>query len=338
MTNSIQLSSQRDVYQAITAIGLSVTPPVLAAIQRNCKTQFLEHLSICASKKDPEGKHRKNIEYLLKSLEPETLTNIQDIVPNATVDEVVVSAMTGPVRFMSVLSIAMDASNGRQQEAVEWIKSITAPKPPSENEATPAPSMSQALPTPTQTPVPSEMKRPPERTVEDFQRPRPAETQNAASTSIPASKHLSHHVYGSSYALCFNATTWKEECGVMVDAAVSDGPRSYDWKKAIHVWLSPIEVAAIVAVFRKWRKGVEFAAHGTQNDKSFALEFQGAHFFAKISAKVDSGKTRAVKILPGDATAVSILFLKQLGEAYKGIPLTELLATVRATHQMENAA
>ena len=47
---------------------------------------------------------------------------------------------------------------------------------------------------------------------------------------------------------------------------------------------------------------------------------------------------RAVKILSGDATAVSILFLKQLGKAYKGIPMTDLLATVRATQCLDNAA
>ena len=337
MTNTIQFSSQRAVIQAVTSVGLAVTPPVLAAIQRNCKEPFLGHLAFCVQKDDADGKHRKYLEFLLKCLDPETLAHIQDIVPDATVDEVTVAAKSGPVRFMSVLSMAMDASNERHQEAVEWMKLIPSAPHAAQAAASPPPEKTQAGPAPAPAASTSVPQSPP-RQAHDFQRPRPEEVAKPTSSTDPASKHQSHHVYGSSYALCFNAATWREESGVMVDAAISNGPKSYDWKNAVHVWLSPVEVAAVVAVFRKWRKGVEFAAHGSQNDKSFAVEFQGAHFFAKISAKVDSGKTRAVKIMPCDATAVSILFLKQLGEAYKGIPLTELLATVRATHQMENAA
>ena len=338
MTNTIQFSSQRDVIQAVTSVGLTVTPPVLAAIQRNCKEPFLGHLAYCVQKDDAEGKHRKYLEFLLKCLDPETLAYVQDIVPDATVDEVTLAAKAGPVRFMSVLGMAMDASNERHQEAVEWLKLIPGATPPAQEAASPPPEKAQLRPTQAPAALPPVSQAPPARQSEDFQQPRPEEMSKPTTSTEPATKHQSHHVYGSSYALCFNATTWRGESGVMVDAAVSNGPKSYDWKNAVHVWLSAVEVAAVVAVFRKWRKGVEFAAHGNQNDKSFALEYQGAHFFAKISAKVDSGKTRAVKIMPGDATAVSILFLKQLGEAYEGIPLTELLATVRATHQMENAA
>ena len=125
----------------------------------------------------------------------------------------------------------------------------------------------------------------------------------------------------------------------MVDAAVSNGPKSYDWKNAVHVWLDTNEVGAVLAVFRRWRKGIEFAAHGSQNDKGFAIEFQGQHFYAKVTAKkMGQHPTRAVKIMPTDATAVSILFLTQLAESYPAIPLNELLATVRATHQINDAA
>ncbi len=125
----------------------------------------------------------------------------------------------------------------------------------------------------------------------------------------------------------------------MVDAAMQTGPKTYDWKNAVHVWLDINEVGAVLAVFRRWRKGVEFSAHGAQNDKGFSIEFQGQHFFAKVTAKkASSGAVRAVKILPSDAMSVSILFLTQLAESYPMIPLNELLATVRATHQIEDAA
>ena len=124
----------------------------------------------------------------------------------------------------------------------------------------------------------------------------------------------------------------------MVDAAVSSGTKSYDWKNALHIWLDINEVGAVLAVFRRWRKGIEFNAHGAANDKSFAIEFQGQHFYAKVqSRKSSSHPTRAVKILPTDATEVSILFLTQLADSYPAIPLNELLATVRATHQIGDA-
>lgn len=42
-------------------------------------------------------------------------------------------------------------------------------------------------------------------------------------------------------------------------------------------------------------EGVEFSAHGAQNDKGFAIEFQGQHFFAKVTAK----KARPVPSSPG---------------------------------------
>lgn len=322
MTNTIEFKSLKEVTQAVASVGLSITPEVLAALQRNCKEPFLQHLSCCVAKEDPEGKHKKYLETIVKCLDSQTLSHLQDIVPDATVDDVAVAAKNGPVRLMSVLSIALEPSNERYGEAIAWLKDIAG--------CSKAPSQT-VQPKPQVAPAPS----PPPPSAARASEP-PVAPHTGADPSTQTFQ--SHHVYGSNFALCFNATNWKGEYGVMVDAATANGPKSYDWKNAIHVWLDPVEVAAVVAVFRRWRKSVEFSAHGNQNDKSFAIEYQSPHFFAKVSAKVDAGKTRAVRIQPTDATAVSILFLRQLGEAYKGIPLTEILATVRATHQMENAA
>lgn len=71
----------------------------------------------------------------------------------------------------------------------------------------------------------------------------------------------SAHAYGSSYALCFNAGVWGDEVGIMLDAAVHTGS-SYDWNDSIHIWLSPMEIGELLAVFRRWKPRAEIGAHG----------------------------------------------------------------------------
>ena len=324
-----QFASQSDVLAAVKAIGLTTTGPALAAISKNCRTEFLDRLSQCVQQNDTDGKSRKYIEFLFKCLTPETLAHIQDIVPEATVDEVTIAAKKAPVTFITALNAAMDETNARREEALALLRSISAKAKASGESAQQSEAPSESLSVqPVATAATSEGRRTP---------PNCSAPIQGSESANSATKHESHHVYGSSFALCFNATSWNGTPGIMVDAASAQGPRSYDWKNAIHVWLAPIEVAATIAVLRKWRQSVEFAAHGTQNDKSFSIAFQKTHFFAKVSAKVDSGKTRAVQINPSDATAVSILFLKQLGAAHRDIPLTELLAIVRVSHLTDNA-
>ena len=332
MTNTTKFTSLREVTATIEALGLAVTPAALAAIQKNGKEPFLQHLSCCAANDDQEGKHKKYLEALFKCLDTQALALLQDTIPDITVDDVATAATNAPVRLLSTINIAVDPENERRDSAIGWLKELAGCAGKKQNEAAAPEPAAPVMPAPRDVTQPAASQ-----STEPRQQPASSPAQGEAPVDN-AQKFQSHHVYGSNFALCFNATDWKGEFGIMVDAATANGPKSYDWKKAIHIWLSPVEVAAIVAVFRRWRKSVEFSAHGNQNDKSFAIEYQSSHFFAKVSAKVDAGKTRAVKIMPADATAVSILFLRQLGEAYKGIPLTEILATVRATHQMENAA
>ena len=320
-------TTAQEVLTAIQQIGLNTTIPALAAISRNGKQEFLDCLTVCVQKEDPEGKFKKYVEGVLRCLDETTLGLLQEVVPEITVDQVTLAAKRSPNRILSAIELTRDKNNPRYGDAVEFLKTI-------------------ALPAPNPTPEPQVPSRPaanvPSRAEERQSAPPPEQRQAARGQSTApvaedsAKKHSSHHVYGSNFALCFNATEWNGAPTIMVDAAESNGPKSYDWKNAVHISLKAIEIAACVAVFRRWRKEVSFDAHGSQNDKSLHLEFQQSHFYAKVAAK--GLKVRAVKITSGDATAVSILFLRQLAEAYKGIPLSELLATVRATHQLDNAA
>lgn len=313
MTNTCKLFTIKEVTTAIDSLGLKADQPSLAAISRHCKTEFLDCLSRCVQKTDQDGRYKAFIQGFLKALDSQTLAQLQEVVPEATIDTITIAAMKGPVRLLTALVAARDNSNPRHIEAVTFLNEHTKPTDTSASEQT----TSQHT---------------------NIVRTDPVASTPSANDTGQQKKHDSYHVYGSSFCICFNASEWNSVPGIMVDAAVANGLKSYDWKTAIHIWLSPVEIAAAIAVFRRWRKEAKFDAHGAQNDKTFVLEYQGSHFFAKVMAKVDSGKVRAVKIKSVDATGVSILFLKQLSEAYKGIPISELLATVRATHQLENAA
>lgn len=318
-------ASIKDVTSALLSLGFQPSAETIQTISRNCRDEFLESLSRCVTGQDNDGSSKLMITNLLRSLSPDTLNRLTAIVPCATGNMIVPVALKAPARFLSAIDAASNREHPRHDAAQDFLKSVFAPNNREVSQQTSAPindeldGRAEAASVRVQEPARSRM----------------------APTQIPSEqkKYHSCHVYGSGYALCFNASSWEGKPGVMVDAAVSNGPKAYDWKNAVHVWLDTNEVGAVLAVFRRWRRGIEFSAHGSLNDKSFAIEFQGQHFFAKVSAKkLGQHPTRAVKIMPTDATAVSILFLAQLAESYPSIPLNELLATVRATHQIHDAA
>lgn len=324
-TTNINFATARDVATAIQSLGFQATTEVLGIISRTCRDDFLANLSACISGQDPDGANRKAIKLTLRCLSGDTLESLRAIIPSAQVEHVVELARTQPVRFLSAIEVSGDPKHPRHDVAKSFLSGWFENHQPPTGQSQPADQPSAPEP-----------QRPPEnqsRRSAPPHAPAPNQPQEAEK------KYESCHVYGGSYALCFNSGTWEGKPGIMLDAAAALGPKAYDWQNAIHIWLNANEIAAVLAVFRRWRKRVEFSAHGAQNDKSFSIEFQGQHFFAKASArKATSHPARAVKILPGDATAVSILFLKQLAIAHPDVPLPELLATVRAAHQLDDVA
>lgn len=333
-TATAKFNTAKDVSNAMASLGFQAPQETLAAISRNCREDFLGHLTNCVSGQDDEGISKKAIGNLIRCLAPETIKRLKSITPNVTIDMVVPLAKTHPTRLLSAIDAASAPEHERHLDAKEYLERIFIPtddRPAAEAPAEPG-ARQQDRPEPTraareQAEPPAGQSRAPQQSASD---------KRAGERG--SKKFNSCHVYGSGYALCFNAGEWEGKRGVMVDAAVSSGTKTYDWNNALHIWLDINEVGAVLAVFRRWRKGIEFNAHGAANDKSFAIEFQGQHFYAKVqSRKSANHPTRAVKILPTDATEVSILFLTQLADSYPAIPLNELLATVRATHQIGDA-
>lgn len=331
------LASAKDVLATIAALGL--TPPdqnALQAIQRNCRDDFIEHLSACVAGQDADGKHRKAVEGLLACLTSEIGEAVRSIGLIPTFNALAQVGNKAPARFLSAIPIAKDTTHERHSEAKAFVTMVlTAPAPapvPPQSAPVAVPSQSD----PPQAQLPSE---PPLARSEPPVLPasEPAAYPMAAQPegSVQQQKgYVSQHVYGSGYALCFNASEWEGKPGVMVDAAVSNGPKSYDWKTAVHIWLDVREVAAVLAVFRKRRPSVEFAAHGAQNDKSFSMAFQGAHFYVKVAAR--NKGVRGVKMLSTDATAVSVLFLRQLGRAYPDLSLDTVLDLAMSCNELGN--
>ena len=324
MTTATNFATARDVTTALSSLGFQPSADTIQTISRNCRDEFLEHLSKCVTDQDADGTSKKVIGNLLRCLSPDAVSRLKLIATNATADMVVPIALKSPTKLLSAIDAAHDPQHERNADAKAFLVSLFQQPDPQQQVGEPA----------SDNPPPS---RPPASDQQPARNDRPTLANATQKSASPDKKYHSCHVYGSGYALCFNATEWGGKPGVMVDAAVSNGPKAYDWQNATHVWLDTNEVGAVLAVFRRWRKGIEFSAHGSQNDKSFAIEFQGQHFYAKVSAKkAGQHPTRAVKIMPTDATAVSILFLTQLAESYPAIPLQELLATVRATHQISD--
>lgn len=333
MTTTANFATAREVATALSSLGFKPSSETIQTISRTCRDQFLDHLSKCITGQDAEGQSKKAISNLLRCLSPDALNRLKQITPNVTPEMIVPVALKAPTKLLSAIDAASNPEHERHTDAKTFLATVfslqpndeTPPAEPAPEESAPA-KRGDALP-------------PDDRPMGDSAPLARSRQTPAAQRPATDKKYHSCHVYGSGFALCFNATEWEGKPGVMVDAAVSIGPKAYDWKNAIHVWLDVNEVGAVLAVFRRWRKGIEFGAHGSQNDKSFSIEFQGQHFYAKVSAKKAGNQpTRAVKIMPTDATAVSILFLTQLAESYPAIPLNELLATVRATHQISDAA
>lgn len=119
----------------------------------------------------------------------------------------------------------------------------------------------------------------------------------------------SEHVYSSHSALCFSRGESKEgQPSLFLEAALSTGPRAYDWPNKISVQLSFAEIMQIYAVLIGRTKKMEARGHGAGNDKSFAIEDQRSHFFVNVS---QSGmQSRAVRIVPADGLRIAV-FLAQ---------------------------
>ena len=132
----------------------------------------------------------------------------------------------------------------------------------------------------------------------------------------PKQDFLGHHVYGGKAALYFRAEKIEGKEGkndwhtIMIDAALSTGPRQFNWKDKICIRLTPAEMPQVAAVFLGFATKVNFANHGPKKDKGFSVEHQGKSIFINLNEK--GKKAHAIPVSVSDAYVVGNLFLRQL--------------------------
>lgn len=305
-------TTAKEVIVTLKSLGIEGDIPSIVAISKACRQVFLDHLSaaVTAIDQDTRQRHVLAIKSLLSLATVESLDALRSVLSPAQIGEAKAlgAASKVPVRFASALNVAMDDKSERQSAARDFLRQCI--------DAFEVHSSSQRPTHPFST------------------SPKP----NRPKDDTKKKGFKSAHAYGSSYALCFNAGVWGDEVGIMLDAAVHTGS-SYDWNDSIHIWLSPMEIGELLAVFRRWKPRAEIGAHGARNEKTFILEAQEKHYYGKVLIKSSqSSPARGVPITSKDAAAISILIIEQLAAAYPNIPLQEVLATVHATHSLHDPA
>ncbi|ULQ47127.1 hypothetical protein JN531_002305 [Flagellatimonas centrodinii] len=137
-------------------------------------------------------------------------------------------------------------------------------------------------------------------------------------TEAPASSRqdparIAVKCYGGKAALSWENDESRagDEFRVSVQGAPAVAPQKYDWGQKIVLQLTQAECLNVLAVLTGLRPRFEARAHGTENDKSFAIEVQASgKFYGKVAQK-DRGLF-GVPIESADAVRVAGLICRQL--------------------------
>ncbi len=141
------------------------------------------------------------------------------------------------------------------------------------------------------------------------------------------------HVYGGKAALCFEEDTTRGGIQtIALDAAISVGPKTYDWKNKVRIQMTRAELPVVAAVLLGKRQSCEFKSHGEDKSKGFSMERQaGGKVFVKVFEKGQGVK--AVPIEAPDVFYVASIFLLQIRRSAPWLDATSTIALVGATMQ-----
>jgi hypothetical protein len=314
----MELKNLKDVHAALQTLGLTATTDVLRTLSATCRDAFLGKLTLAI---DGDQNSISQLEAMLGCFSADFRSQLAACGHSPAADLFAGVAANSPRRLLSAVAAAQEKSHAGHAAAKSYLDSAFGSVPPPPPPPIPAESTRSDTPPSAQRPAPSTAP------------PASAESQEQHESPRPFS---SCHIYGSTYALCFNATAWNGEPGVMLDAAVSIAPKIYDWNNAVHFWINLNEVAGVLAVLRRFSAEITFAAHGSRNEKSFSIVRQDNGYYAKVTCKGETHHPiRGAKILPGQITQLSMLFLQVLLAGYPGIPAKEVIATVRSAYLAE---
>lgn len=303
-------------------LGQPIAPDVLQAIAKTCRDDFLVALDQCEQGKPNAPKVKEGLASFLACMTQENLEKLKPFVPDANLVVLAPVAKKQGRRLLEALSISSDASNPRRDGAEQFIRQLfpqTGPQATRERPRRESPASSRQPPEPPQGPSDEPSRR-------------------VSGNSTSPSRNDSMHIYGSNYALCFNDSVFNGRQGIMVDAAVSRGPRDYAWEDAIHIWLDPAEVAALLAVCRRFTDKAEFSNHGPQNNKSFLIEQQANGYFCRVACGgMSSHGARGARVVPKDMMSLTIFVSKVATKAYPDLSFEQLIETIRSSYDTGGA-
>ena len=140
-------------------------------------------------------------------------------------------------------------------------------------------------------------------------------------------QYVSHSVFGTSSAVCFNGTHKDNTRTINIDFADVQQGRA-NWGRKISLMVSDAEVPYVIGVLLGIIPSFEGRFHGTGNNKSFALTMQNDGLYLQAS---EPGRNFAIKAKPADVFHITSLVLGHLKPNFYGLNVDEIGRLVRCT-------
>lgn len=155
----------------------------------------------------------------------------------------------------------------------------------------------------------------------------PKDAENRSSSDF-----MSHHVYGSKAALCWQVDETRRGISTLrLEAAKSIGERQYDWKNKIAIQLTREELPHVAAVLMGLLSATKGSNHGQgdQAGKGFEIQHQGSNVFVRVFG-ANKGAC-AVPVSAADTFEISGLIMRQLLKDRPWLNGSDVLMLLKAT-------
>lgn len=161
--------------------------------------------------------------------------------------------------------------------------------------------------------------------------PTPESHENESNGQGDERQYISHHVYASKAALCWQVdVTKRDEPTIRLEAAGAYAERSYDWPNKVSIQLTRDELPCVAAVFLGILPEAKGSNHGVgdQKGKGFEISHQGNKVYVRVFAP---GKQFPVPVSPEDTFTVASLLTRQLQEGKPWLSAGDVMTMLRAT-------
>lgn len=136
------------------------------------------------------------------------------------------------------------------------------------------------------------------------------EPQESREQGTAPREFKSVHAYGGKSALCFSASTTRDdEHTVRIEGAMSSGVRVYDWKSKVIFQLTVQELPLVIGVLHGFIDTLELKGHGRENEKALTIKYQQNGYFISLVCKGEA--PRGVPVPAKDVYSIITLLLRQ---------------------------